>query len=108
MATAKTPGSKQTLRRQDKASRMTRLVSALVALLLFGLVVGGLWRHYVSPQTDVPAGRSVQLRIKDGASTREIASVLLKAGVIRQRERVRSHFSARRGQTANCRPGSTT
>jgi UPF0755 protein len=82
MATANSTGSKKASRRPTSASRMALVTGAFV-LLVIVLVAGGLWRYYVSPQADTPADRAVQLRIKDGASTREIASALLKAGVIR-------------------------
>jgi UPF0755 protein len=83
MATTKPTRSKKAPRDQSKSAGPISAVGVLVVLLLIGLVAGGAWRHYATPQTDIPVGRSVQLRIKDGASTREIASALLEAGVIR-------------------------
>jgi len=82
MASTKPTRTKTAPHRQRKAASVPRL-GLIAAVLVLGLLVGGLWRYYLAPQSDAPAGRSVQLRIKGGASTSDIASSLLRAGVIR-------------------------
>lgn len=68
--------------RRRAAVRRALLLAALGSLVVGGLIAGALWRYYVTPEIRVAAGRPVQIRIETGATTRDIASTLLKAGVI--------------------------
>jgi UPF0755 protein len=82
MTTPKPAASWRTRLPRSLSSRPIPIVVGLVTFLAIGFTVGALWIHFGIAQTDTPAGGAVQLRIKDGATTGEIASALLKAGVI--------------------------
>jgi len=69
----------------DSRSRRKTLVAVmvLVALVLaVGIPVYGAWQLLIKPETDVEAGRPVQLDIPEGAGTQRIAEILAEAGVI--------------------------
>ena len=82
MARPEPPTPTHAYRRRRAAIRRVLAIMVLGSLVGGGLLAGLLWRHYALPQTDEAPGRSVQLRIEDGATTRDIASALLEAGVI--------------------------
>lgn len=69
----------------DSRSRHKTLIAVvvLVALVLaVGIPVYGAWQLLIKPETDVEAGRPVQLDIPEGAGTQRIAEILAEAGVI--------------------------
>lgn len=82
MATSKPTGSTRAPRNPRGPALLLPVFAWGLVLLAVGLVAGALWLYFLSPQTGAAAGRSVQLVIKEGSTTRDIASALLKAGVI--------------------------
>ena len=72
MDTAKPETPKNQVRKR-RAVRRLSVAATVLLLLVAGLVVGALWLYFVSPQTDAEANGPVQLRVKEGATTAEIA-----------------------------------
>ncbi|TDB38920.1 MAG: endolytic transglycosylase MltG [Actinobacteria bacterium] len=77
------------------------LVGVLIAV---GIPAFGVWNVLLKPETDVPAGRPVQIEVPAGADTKTIAGILSSAGVIDNSSmfRVRSRID---GVDGKLRPG---
>lgn len=63
--------------------RMLGMVAILVGVLIaVGIPVFGVWSVLLRSETNIPAGRPVQIEVAEGADTKSIANVLSSAGVI--------------------------
>jgi UPF0755 protein len=59
------------------------MVAILVGVLIaVGIPIFGVWSVLLRSETNIPAGRPVQIEVAQGADTKSIANVLASAGVI--------------------------
>lgn len=91
-------------RKRGLTSRTAFAVVAVGLAVVVLLLAAAAWLFFASPQTDLPAGKSVQIEIPSGASTRTIAEVLSAAGVIRNQNMFRLQSRLARAD-GDMRPG---
>jgi UPF0755 protein len=70
-------------KRKRSSARRAATATAVVLSLLLALVLGGAaWLMLFQPQSEVAAGKSVLVRIPDGAGTAAIGHILAEKGVV--------------------------
>ncbi|MDO8848607.1 MAG: endolytic transglycosylase MltG [Coriobacteriia bacterium] len=85
MTTLQQSDGERGVRRPDARSRrrtLTTVVGIVVAVVLVGIPVYGVWQLFGVPHVEVTPGEPVQLEIPAGTDTGDIAGILEKAGVI--------------------------